>query len=353
METNSKAEKIRYVMTVITMTLAFMMICLCIIGLQVKVINVDYFGTKMQIKTLCSNVQSFLLNNNIYIDDNTILYPSLNYELSSGDTITIDSKIETAKIDINSLLADYRPTQAKIIEEEVVIAKQEEYIENASIYRGVSIVKNEGKDGKKKVKYILKSDGNTEEKVILDEVVLEVAENKVTEVGTSFSATARGSGVVIPAVDSGFRIYNIPLPADMQQYTYAMCQKYNLQYEMLLAVMSVESNFQINCVGGNNSYGLCQIHYSNTSMLQNAIGITDLLDPYDNIEAGAYMLNTYLNAARKRSSDTYVIEHYGLNCYNMGEGVFVKNCYNNGILERTYSNKVLTRRNNLLNTGTV
>ena len=353
METSSKAEKIRYIMTVITMTLAFMMVCLCLIGLQVKVINVDYYGTKMQVKTLSSNVQSFLLNNNIYIDENTLVYPDLESSLSNGDTITLESKIETAKIDIKGLLAEYKPVKAEIIEEELIIAKEEEYIENPSIYRGVSIVKSEGKDGKKKVKYIIKTDGNSEEKVILEEVVLEVAENKVTEVGTSYSATARGSGVVIPAVDSGFKVYNIPLPADMQQYTYAMCNKYGIQYELLLAVMSVESNYQINCVGGNNSYGLCQIHYSNTAMLQRAIGLTDLLDPYDNIEAGAYMLKTYIDAAKRRSEDTYFIEHYGLNCYNMGEGVFVKNCFNYGILERTYSNKVISRRNNLLNTGTV
>ncbi|MBR1884544.1 MAG: hypothetical protein IJ809_06440, partial [Clostridia bacterium] len=73
--------------------------------------------------------------------------------------------------------------------------------------------------------------------------------------------------------------------------------------------------------------------------------------PYDNIEAGAYMLNMYLNAGRKRSSDTYFIEHYGLNCYNMGEGMFVSNCYNNGILERTYSNKVRSIRDSIIANG--
>lgn len=340
-------------MTVITMTLAFMMICLCIVGLGVKVINLDYYGTRMQIKTLSTNVQGFLLNNNIYIDASTSVYPSLYSNIESGDTIIIASNENSQKFDLAKMLADYKPVTVKILEEDVVIEHAEEYVENASMYRGVSRVTTEGKDGIKKVKYILKSNGESEpEKVMLDETVVEEAVNSVIEVGTSLNlSTSRSSGVTIPNVDDGFRVYSIALSQDMQQYTYAMCEKYGVQYELLLAVMYVESRYNVNAVGGGNSYGLCQIHYSNTANLQRAIGLTDLLDPYDNIEAGAYMLNMYLNAGRKRSSDTYFIEHYGLNCYNMGEGMFVSNCYNNGILERTYSNKVRSIRDSIIANG--
>ncbi len=350
-----RARSIRKVMTVITMTLAFMMICLCIVALQVKVINLDYYGNRVRIKTLSTNVRSFLLTNNIYIDENTDVYPSLDTTIKKNMNITLSSKDNVAKIDINGMLAEYSPVTVKILEQDETIAYKEEYVENPGMYRGVSRVVTEGSNGTKKVRYVVKySDGVETSRTLLGESIVTEPVNSVIEVGSNLNlATSRSSGIVIPSVDSGFKVYNISLSSDMQQYTYAMCQKYGVQYELLLAVMYVESRYNVNAVGGGNSYGLCQIHYSNSANLRRKIGITNLLDPYENIEAGAYMLSMYLNIARKKSADQNFIEHYGLNCYNMGEGVFYSNCYSKGILERTYSRNVISIRNSLLSKGSI
>ncbi len=350
-----KAHNIRKVMTIITMTLAFMMICLCIIALQVKIINLDYYGTKIRVKTLSTNVRGFLLSNNIYIDENTSIYPSVDTDIKKNMNIVISSDLEVSTIDIDSMLAEYTPVTVKILDEEMVIAHSEEYIENPGMYRGVSRVTTEGVDGVKKVRYAVKySDGSEVSRTLLEENIISESVNSVIEVGTNLNlATSRSNGIVIPKADDGFKVYDIALSSDMQQYTYIMCQKYGIQYELLLAVMYIESRYNVNAVGGGNSYGLCQIHYSNTANLRNKIGITNLLDPYENIEAGAYMLAMYLDAGRKYSSDTYFIEHYGLNSYNMGEGLFYSNCFSKGILERTYSINVMATRDSLLNTGKI
>lgn len=350
-----KARNIRNVMTFVVVVLSFMMICLCIVGLQVKIVNLDYYGTKVRIKTLSTNVQSFLISNNIYIDKNTEVHPSLNTSIKKNMNIILSGGTDLAKIDIDGMLAQYTPVTVKIVDKEEAIKHGEEYIENPGMYRGVSKITTEGTDGVKRTRYAVKYLGNEEiSRTILEENIVSEAVNSVIEVGTNLNlATSRSSGIVIPKVDDGFKVYDIALSSDMQQYTYAMCQKYGIQYELLLAVMYVESRYNVNAVGGGNSYGLCQIHYSNTAHLRRKIGLTDLLDPYDNIEAGAYMLAMYLNAGKKYSQDTYFIEHYGLNCYNMGEAVFRSNCYNKGILERTYSRNVIAARNSLLNNGRI
>ena len=348
-----KVQRLRYIMTVITMVLAFMMICFCIVALQVKTVHLDYYGTNIRVKTLSSNIQGFLLSNNIYVDENTVVYPDITSNIYKNMSISISSKNEIAKIDIDTMLAEYKPVSVKIVEQEELIQYAEEVVENPGMYRGVSRVTKEGANGLKNVKYVIKySEGQEIARTVLEENVITEPTNKVIEVGTNLNlSTSRSQGVVIPSVDAGFKVYNIALSQDMQQYTYAMCQKYGVQYELLLAVMYVESRYNVNAVGGGNSYGLCQIHYSNTANLRRRIGLTNLLDPYDNIEAGAYMLNLYLNAGRKYSSDMYFIEHYGLNCYNMGEGVYRSNCYTKGILERTYSNKVRSIRDTLITRG--
>jgi soluble lytic murein transglycosylase-like protein len=130
-----------------------------------------------------------------------------------------------------------------------------------------------------------------------------------------------------------------------------MCQNYGIQYELLLAVMYKESGYNPSAIGGGNSYGLCQIHVSNFSNLRKRLGVSNFLDPYDNIKSGAYMLSLYMGSGRKISNDSTTIEVYALNSYNMGEGVYFNNCYSRGVLNREYSNSVISIRNRLITNG--
>ena len=58
--------------------------------------------------------------------------------------------------------------------------------------------------------------------------------------------------------------YDIPLEKDIQKYLYDKCQEYDVSYELALAVIKVESNFNPNLTNKNDNgsmdYGLMQIN---------------------------------------------------------------------------------------------
>lgn len=91
-------------------------------------------------------------------------------------------------------------------------------------------------------------------------------------------------------------MYDIPLDAELQRYTYDLCVEYGVEeyYPLMLAVMWHESNFNEKVVSRTNDYGLMQINKINHKWLSEKFGITDFLDAKQNIKAGVYMLSTYL-----------------------------------------------------------
>lgn len=108
-------------------------------------------------------------------------------------------------------------------------------------------------------------------------------------------------------------IKDIPLSEELQTHTYKMCAKYCISayYNFVLAVMWAESDFDPYAIGGTNNYGLMQINGDNLPWLQENLGIYDLLDPYQNIEAGVYYLAKYLIKYHDMVA--------ALMCYNCGE----------------------------------
>ena len=96
--------------------------------------------------------------------------------------------------------------------------------------------------------------------------------------------------------------------------------------------MEVESGYQLDAQNGE-CYGLMQIHSINLPWLSEQIGTTDLSDPAQIIEAGAYILGGYLE--RYSLTDS-------LMAYNLGEGG-AKAQWTQGIHETAYTRKVLAR----------
>ncbi|MDL2233940.1 transglycosylase SLT domain-containing protein [Ruminococcaceae bacterium OttesenSCG-928-L11] len=97
---------------------------------------------------------------------------------------------------------------------------------------------------------------------------------------------------------SGF-VYSdkIPLSRELQEYTYEQCQENGLDYELVLAVMWRESRFQTSAVNinrnGTQDSGIMQINDVNKTWLSKELGITDLMDPKQNIAAGTAMLGRF------------------------------------------------------------
>lgn len=123
---------------------------------------------------------------------------------------------------------------------------------------------------------------------------------------------------------------DIPLDHELQDVALAACEEYGVLPDVLFAVMEVESGYQLDARNGE-CYGLMQIHSINLPWLQEQIGTTDLSDPAQNIEAGAYILGGYLE--RYSLTDS-------LMAYNLGEGG-AKAQWAQGIHETAYTRKVL------------
>lgn len=117
------------------------------------------------------------------------------------------------------------------------------------------------------------------------------------------------------------------LDVKYQDYLYEMCVKYGIpeHYTLLLAQMYHESGFDANAISSTNDYGLMQINIYNHEWLKEKLGISDFLDPYDNIEAGVFMMSQFL----KKYDDV----QKALVCYNRGEGAVKKGTYSTSYSE--------------------
>lgn len=134
---------------------------------------------------------------------------------------------------------------------------------------------------------------------------------------------------IAPAVQA--KTYrDIPLSHELQDIADKACEKYQVPQDVLYAVMEVESGYQTDARNGE-CYGLMQIHTVNLPYLNEKIGTTDLSDPEQNIEAGAYLLGGYL--AKYSLTDS-------LMAYNLGEGG-AKRLWAQGVHETGYTEKVL------------
>lgn len=135
---------------------------------------------------------------------------------------------------------------------------------------------------------------------------------------------------------------NIDIPFIYQVHTYALCQEYEVEYELALAVMNVESQGNPKATNHNKNgtvdKGYMQINSINYEWLREELGITNFYNPWQNIKAGVFMLSDLM----KRHSDKHSI----LMSYNMGERR-TRQLHKQGIYSSKYSRKVVRNINQL------
>lgn len=324
----------RKTLSVMSMILVFATIGLLSITTQIKTVTLNYYGNTKTVRTLASSIDSFLLQNKIYVNDDILVSPGKTDMIKNGMEITISSNKELAKIDIDEIKSDFEPMVAKFEEVIETIPYDEETKDNPEIDKGTTQTVQEGVEGKKTTSYIVRYNNNKEiERAKVNSEVLSEAKNRVVEVGTrvTVSRSSFVNSVVSSPVDGDFRSYNIALPLEQQQYAYNICKRYGIDYELFLAMMYKESTYRPGVVGGGNSYGLCQIHVSNHNNLMARLGITNFFDPYDNMTAGAYLLSHYISM--------------------YGDTVTALNAYNGRIANNSYGNSVLNYRGILISNG--
>lgn len=134
----------------------------------------------------------------------------------------------------------------------------------------------------------------------------------------------------------------IPLDEDIQVYLYDKCKENHIYYGLVLALIERESYYTNDIISVTNDYGLMQINAINHQRITEAIGVTNYLDPYQNIDAGIYILQELFN----KYEDVSLV----LMAYNLGENG-ARRLWNQGIYITDYSNYIITRSETILGGG--
>lgn len=351
-----KVHLLRKTLLIVAIILIIALLGITLISTQIKKIELDYYGTKQKIMTLADSVDSFLIQNKIFIEENSSIFPSRDTLIENNMTISIGTATGYERLNTSEIKQKYPAVAIQLNEVYEPIAYEVEKSTTPVLNRGITVVLQEGQNGQREIKKLVKYNGKDEvyNIEIASNIVSEPV-NKIIEVGTKIATTVSRSSAMESVnsiyLDEGFRVYNIALSEEYQKYAYALCTQYGIDYELFLAIMYQESRYNIYALGGGNSYGLCQIHVGNHANLINKLGVTDFFDPYDNMTAGAYMLATYYQIARNYVSDPEEVEVYALNAYNMGEGAYYASCFSQGILHRSYSTSVRNLRDILKANG--
>lgn len=135
---------------------------------------------------------------------------------------------------------------------------------------------------------------------------------------------------------------DIPLALDLQFHTFLVCQRFGADYDLVLAIMRAESDYQVNVEnihGKGKDYGIMQINEVHLEDFYKE-GYTDIFNPYQNIEFAVKFLMSNTDIAED--------EHQLVMAYHFGrQGMreLVKQEYRT----TEYSRKVMEYREELRN----
>lgn len=125
----------------------------------------------------------------------------------------------------------------------------------------------------------------------------------------------------------------VPLSYELQNYLFAICKVENVPMSLVLAMIDHESNFNQDVISSTSDYGLMQINKTNHKWLSEAYGITDFLEPHQNLYSGVKIISEHL----KEYNSDYT---KALMAYNMG-ATGAKRAWDNGEYSSDYSIHVL------------
>ena len=118
---------------------------------------------------------------------------------------------------------------------------------------------------------------------------------------------------------------------ELQRHVREQAERQGVPFEIALAVIERESSYKPDAVSDTGDFGLMQINVCNHRWLYEELGITDVMDPEQNIEAGLYILG--------RAFQKYDDPDKALMAYNMGEGG-ARSAWDSGITSTDYSKAV-------------
>lgn len=132
--------------------------------------------------------------------------------------------------------------------------------------------------------------------------------------------------------DMNFVPLDVPLDEGLQEFIFYLSAGYNMDFTFVMAVIQKESSYKADVISRTNDYGLMQINQINHSYITEKLGISNFLDPYENVRAGMFIM--------RKLFEKYETPEKVLMAYNMGEtgaGLL----WEQGIFETNYSKSIL------------
>ena len=216
---------------------------------------------EMTVLTAKTNVLEILDENHITVQDDEVVVPNINSELSDNKTIKVLKKVnveqEAAQVEETStteqILQSYNSTTEKIIVEQIEIPFETITKEATEEGTKQNKVIQEGKNGIKEVTYKVKYQNDTEiERIEIASKVIKEPVNKIVEVKT-VKVTSRSENIRVATTGS---------IADYQAYAKERCNAYgwsDADFKALVALWYKESGWRVTAQNrSSGAYGIPQ-----------------------------------------------------------------------------------------------
>lgn len=128
---------------------------------------------------------------------------------------------------------------------------------------------------------------------------------------------------------------DVPMDARLQEYVFYLSEAYDIDFTFVMALIQHETNFEEGAISLTDDYGLMQINSINHTYLAEELGITDFLDPYENVKAGMFIL--------RKLFEKYKTPEKVLMAYEMGETGAAR-LWEQGIFEVNYTKEILQKQ---------
>lgn len=131
------------------------------------------------------------------------------------------------------------------------------------------------------------------------------------------------------------KTYSVPLTTEAQLHLMRTAQDKGIRPELVLSIITIESNFDPNAVSHTDDHGLMQINRINHEQLKAELGIDNFYDPEQNITAGIHILDKCLKHFNGDETHALIAYQHGIRGAEM--------LLDQGYRETTYSQKVQAR----------
>jgi soluble lytic murein transglycosylase-like protein len=153
-------------------------------------------------------------------------------------------------------------------------------------------------------------------------------------------------------------IYNIPLSKDIQEYIYNTCKEFDIEYEIALAVINLESSYDSNNISNNykngkiisKDRGLFQINSRYEAWYAELAGLNsyNIFDSKNNIRMGIAGLSYYKQYwINKGIKDKKTLQIKMLNSYNAGIYGYENIVKKSGKISRSYDRIIFQNKDRL------